>query len=210
MRSYLVLLVFWVVTCAMGASVSWSGLYVRTAGRLSDDHRTYNISGTITDESGTQIAIEGMMFEHGGIGESYLKSYDYSQTSAPVKNCWALMLMGDELNADTFKTATQIELCGYGNYTVGGTAINDPSDFYLVFEASDPDSLEGQTWYGWMHASIGDDKKLHLLGSDIALYGESLIVGGGSTTPEPSSGLLFLLGGAVLALLRRRGARGKP
>lgn len=204
MRSYVVLLVLFAITCAMGASVSWSGLYVRTAGRLSDDHRTYNISGTITDESGAQIAIEGMMFEHGGIGETYLKSYDYSQTSAPVKNCWALMLMGDELNAETFKAATQIELCGYGNYTVGGTVINDPTDFYLVFEASGPDQPDEQTWYGWMHASIDEDKKLHLLGSDIALYGESLTVGGGSATPEPAGGLLLLLGGAVL-MLRRRG-----
>ena len=122
---------------------------------------------------------------------------------APVKNAWFLVLYGDVINAETIRTATQLEFYDsvYGQEHEGGTLIADRRDFYLAFEASEYGVEDGQSWYGWAHVSVDDDLRMTLLGSGIGLNGESVIAG---AVPEPFGGLLLLLGMAVLALRRRR------
>ena len=93
------------------------------------------------------------------------------------------------------------------DYCTGGTLIENPSDFYMVFKVSEvlKDSSgysEGQTWYGWVHVAIDDNLEMTLLGEGINLYGGAVTVGE-SVTPKPSSALLLLVGGALLALRRR-------
>ena len=82
-------------------------------------------------------------------------------------------------------------------------------DFYLVFVAENwEDYVSGAAnphrWYGWVNLAVNADGALDVIGSDVAVYGDPLTVGGG-TTPEPSSGLLLLLGTAMLAVRRKNG-----
>ena len=154
--------------------------------------------------------MHSFLFGHMEDDNLYLKHEDFSHESMePTYNWWALALYGDIVSEATFDSLNHVEDTYINDPNaplVGGTQVENPSDFYMTFKVSEvlKDSSgysEGQSWYGWVHVSVDDDLRMTLLGSDINLTGGAVTVG---ATPEPSLALLLLVGGALLALRRRR------
>lgn len=121
----------------------------------------------------------------------------------PTFNWWALASYGEIVDKESFSRLTPIELFYVDDYYSGGTLIENPDDFYMVFKASEVliengDYVEGMTWYGWVHVSVDENLDMTLLGDGINLDGGPVTVG----IPEPSSALLLLLGCALMALRR--------
>ena len=141
----------------------------------------------------------------------YMRHMDFSlEDIEPTFNWWAFAVYGDIVGEENFEAINRIEDFYDNNVYAGGTLVENPSDFYMVFKVSEVlvenhDYVPGQTWYGWVHASIDENLEMTLLGDGINLDGGPVIVGEGGT-PEPTSGLLLLVGGALLALRRRRRA----
>ena len=150
------------------------------------------------------------MYGHTKDDKLYLKHEDFSgESMEPTFNWWAIVNYGEVVGNETFNSLQRIEdFCG-DEFCTGGTVVDNPTDFYMAFKASEVIFVsgvgyeEGESWYGWVHVSVDDELNMTLLGEGINLYGEPVVVGM-LPIPEPSAGTLLLLGLAGLALRRRR------
>ena len=203
--------VFLVAFPVFAATVSWS-IRRQDWYRESDNPliTTTTINGGVeSKDDASDAAIMGMIFTRTDTDGTHIKVYDYSGTAAPVNTRWLLAFYGDMLEVSTLPSFKDVELTATYDFGTGGDKIADPSDFYLVFVAENwEDYVSGAAnphrWYGWVNLAVNADGALDVIGSDVAVYGDPLTVGGG-TTPEPSSGLLLLLGTAMLAVRRKNG-----
>ena len=198
---------------AVAASAHWTGLDIFNGEFYSDSTRQFNFGADIYGSSGEYTWIFSSFFGNVRNGSLFLKHDDFSiESIEPTFNWWALAHCGDIVSEETFSSLTAIEdFVGNDRYT-GGTLVENPDDFYMVFKASEVllgvgDYEEGMTWYGWAHVSIDENFKMTLLGEGINLSGGAVVVGG---IPEPSSALLLLLGVAALTLRRRRNGPRQP
>jgi len=165
------------------------------------------VIGSVRADDGVPASAQGMIFTRTDSDGTYIKAYDYSHTAAPVNTRWLLAFYGDIVDASTITLLKDVELSGTYTYGTGGDKVADPSSFYLVFVAENWDDYvsgveDPHRWYGWVNLAVNADGALDVLGSDIAVYGDTLVVGGGGATPEPSAALLLLLGLGALALRR--------
>lgn len=203
--------VFLVAFPVFAATVSWS-IRRQDWYRESDNPliTTTTINGGVeSKDDASGASIMGMIFTRTDTDGTHIKVYDYSGTAAPVNTRWLLAFYGDMLEVSTLPSFKDVELTATYDFGTGGDKIADPSDFYLVFVAENwEDHVSGASnphrWYGWVNLAVNADGALDVIGSDVAVYGDPLTVGGG-TTPEPSSGLLLLLGTAMLAVRRKNG-----
>lgn len=193
-------------------SARWDGIRLLNGEWYSNGSREYLFYANIHGENGEIAWIFSSIYGHIENGNLSLKHVDFSQESMePTFNWWALALYGDVVSEVTFDSFVRIEDFYNSDpnapYT-GGTKIENPSDFYMVFKASevlleDREYVAGQSWYGWVHVSIDENLDMTLLEDGINLDGGPVVVGGGDfAIPEPSSALLLLVGGAMLALMR--------
>ena len=191
----------------LGATVSWSGVSRRDWYCPGESSVTItHVNGAVVAEDGAGASTTGMFFTRMTAEGASIKAYDYSHTAAPVNTKWLLVFYGDILDASTLPSFKAVELTESYDFGTGGDKIANPSDFYLVFVAEDWDdyvsgAMNPHVWYGWVNLAVNADGALDVLGSDIAVYGDTLVVGGGAT-PEPSGCLLFLLGLGALSLRR--------
>ena len=211
MRLVVAFFTFLLCDGVIAASANWSGISVIDDGIYNDDTAQYFLSGIVRNNTGNHAEINSELLGHKENGEMYLKHTDFSgEPDNPTYNWWAFAAYGDMVSDETFSSLNRIEDF-YGNdWYTGGTLVENPDDFYMAFKVSEViwdgnDYVAGETWYGWVHASIDDKLEMTLLGDGINLDGGSVMVGGGGT-PEPVSGLMLFLGGALLALRRRRRA----
>ena len=198
-----------VLCCSAGAATaSWNGLRLYR-GWTEGDAVVHGLSADIHGVNGEYAWIHSSIYGHVENGGLYLKHFDFSgESMEPTFNWWALALYGDIVGEATFASHQPIELFSHNDSPdKGGTLIETPDDFYMVFKVSEvlSDStgyVEGMSWYGWAHVSVDANLDMTLLGADINLQGGAITVGAG--IPEPSGGVLFLLGAVALALRRRR------
>ena len=210
MRNILVVITLMFCQAVFAVPVSWSGVSVMDGGHYQGGAHGYWLGGDIYGANNTHASIFSSMYGHVENGDFYLKHQDFSKESMePTYNWWALALYEDIVSEATFDSLTHIEDTYINDPNVplvGGTQVENPSDFYMAFKVSEvlKDSSgysEGQSWYGWVHVSVDDNLNMTLLGEGINLSGGAVTVG---ATPEPSGTLLLLVGGALLALRRRR------
>ena len=192
----------------VAAPAHWTGISLSDDGIHSEPEQ-YFLGADIYGENGEYTWILSFMAGHKENGRFYLKHCDFSiEPLQPTFNWWALAHYGDVVWEESFKSLAQIENFYVDEYYTGGTLIENPSDFYMVFKASEVlvegrDYVEGMTWYGWVHVSIDENLEMTLLEDGINLTGGPVTVGiYESGIPEPSSALLLLVGGAMLALMR--------
>jgi len=205
----IVIAVLMVVLCegVIAATANWSGVSVMTGGNYYGDVANYSMGGVVRGRA----EIHSEFFAHTEGEKLYMRHMDFSlEDIEPTFNWWAFAVYGDIVGEENFEAINRIEDFYDNNVYAGGTLVENPSDFYMVFKVSEVlvenhDYVPGQTWYGWVHASIDENLEMTLLGDGINLDGGPVMVGKGST-PEPVSGLLLLVGGALLALRRRRRA----
>ena len=205
----IVIAVLMVVLCegVIAATANWSGVSVMTGGNYYGDVANYSMGGVVRGRA----EIHSEFFAHTEGEKLYMRHMDFSlEDIEPTFNWWAFAVYGDIVGEENFEAINRIEDFYDNNVYAGGTLVENPSDFYMVFKVSEVlvenhDYVPGQTWYGWVHASIDENLEMTLLGDGINLDGGPVMVGKGST-PEPVFGLLLLVGGALLALRRRRRA----
>ena len=203
----IVIAVLMVVLCegVIAATANWSGVSVMTGGNYYGDVANYSMGGVVRGRA----EIHSEFFAHTEGEKLYMRHMDFSlEDIEPTFNWWAFAVYGDIVGEENFEAINRIEDFYDNNVYAGGTLVENPSDFYMVFKVSEVlvenhDYVPGQTWYGWVHASIDENLEMTLLGDGINLDGGPVMVGEGGT-PEPTSGLLLLVGGALLALRRRK------
>ena len=194
----------------IAASAYWSGVHVINGGVDYDDVGLCYLSGMVRDNEGKSAEINSSFFWHNENENLYLKHKDFSlEDIEPTFNWWAFAAYGDIVSEETFNSLNHIEDFYSNDFYTGGTLVENPDDFYMTFKVSEvlldgSDYVAGQTWYGWVHVSIGENLEMTLLGEGINLSGGAVTVG---AIPEPSSALLLLAGGALLALRRRSSAK---
>jgi hypothetical protein len=201
----IVIAVLMVVLCegVIAASANWSGVSVMTGGNYYGDVANYSMGGVVRGRA----EIHSEFFAHTEGEKLYMRHMDFSlEDIEPTFNWWAFAVYGDIVGEENFEAINRIEDFYDNNVYAGGTLVENPSDFYMVFKVSEVlvenhDYVPGQTWYGWVHASIDENLNMTLLGDGINLTGGAVTVG---ASPEPASGSLLLLGGALLALRRQR------
>ncbi len=187
----------------IAAPAHWAGISLSDDG-IPGEPAQYFISSDIYGANGEYTWILSFMAGHMEDGGFLLKHKDFSSESMePTFNWWALASYGDIVDKESFSRLTPIELFYVDDYYSGGTLIENPSDFYMVFKASEVliengEYVEGMTWYGWVHVSVDENLYMTLLDDGINLDGGPVTVG----IPEPSSALLLLLGCALMALRR--------
>ena len=196
-----------------GATVTWTGIRVQSWVLDCDDPlmTTTTLRGGVLADDGGGATAQGLICTRTDTAGTYIKAFDYSITAAPVNTRWLLAYCGDVLRASTLSLFTDVELTRTYDYGTGGDKIVNPSDFYLVFVTEDWDDYisgveDPHIWYGWVNLAVNANGALDVLGSDIAVYGDPMIVGVGAV-PEPGSGFLLLVGLPALMLRRRRGNR---
>ena len=207
-----IVIVTMIVLCngAVASPAYWTGIDLRDCGwNPYQGAHAYSISGSIHGENG-HADLSSDLYGHVENGTFYLKHVDFSLEMDPTFNWWVLAYYGDVVGSNTFDSMAHVEdVYIGGNMSVGGTPVENPSDFYMAFKASEVIFVsgvgyeEGESWYGWVHVSVDDELNMTLLGEGINLYGEPVVVGM-LPIPEPSAGTLLLLGLAGLALRRRR------
>jgi len=203
MRRFLIAVILFLTHFLSAASVTWTGIQTFRVDYLDSDKKCYQISGEIHDDTGANGTLTALLYGHTEEGAYYLKSYDYSQTTAPVLNSWVLAYYSQILGPETFADANAIQRCLYEDNFTDGTLVIDPSDFYLGFVTSEYGVENGRSWYGWAHVSIDEEKNMNVLAAGVNLDGGAVVVGS-TPTPEPSSALLLLLGLGMLGLRRGR------
>ena len=212
MRIVITMLMLCLCNGINAASAYWSGISVIDDGYYKDEIAQYFMGGIVRNDEGNGASVNSSFYGHKENGNVYLKHDDFAtEQNEPTFTWWALALYGDIVCNATFGSLTHIEDFISNDPEIwysGGTKVENPDDFYMAFKVSEvlldgSDYVEGQTWYGWVHASIDENLEMTLLGDGINLDGGPVMVGEGST-PEPVSGLLLLVGGALLALRRRR------
>ena len=212
MRCFVAVAVVMFYRVAFAAPANWTDITLTNGALYPNGSREYHFGADIYGENGAHAWMHSFLFGHMEDDNLYLKHEDFSHESMePTYNWWALALYADIVSEATFDSLNHVEDTYINDPNaplVGGTQVENPSDFYMTFKVSEvlKDSSgysEGQSWYGWVHVSVDDDLRMTLLGSDINLTGGAVTVG---VTPEPTSALLLLVGGALLALRRRRGS----
>ena len=212
MRIAIAIILFMLYKEASATAALWSGIRLLNDGVYTDNIGEYGFLGNVSNDEGNRADIISEFFAHKESDNLYLKHEDYSLESTEATfNWWAFAVYGDIVGEENFNALKHIEDF-YGNdWYTGGTLVENPDDFYMVFKVSEVlldekyNYVPGQTWYGWVHASIDENLEMTLLGDGINLDGGSVTVGGGGT-PEPASCPLLLVGGALLVLRRRRRA----
>ena len=192
---------------AFAATASWTGVSLCGYEGWFSDYgvQGYNFAGNIYGETG-RTWIHSDFYGRMEGGHFHLQHEDYSMVMDPTFNWWVLACYGDVVDMNTFGVMTPVDSYK-GDVLSGGTVVENPSDFYMAFKASEVIFVsgvgyeEGETWYGWVHVSVDDDLNMTLLDEGINLYGGPVIVG---AIPEPSAAVLVLVGLAALALRRRR------
>jgi len=209
MRLVVAFFTFLLCNGVIAASTYWSDISLMSGGGDNKNTGGGYLLGYGIDSSGKRANITSSFFWHKENSNLYLKHEDFSgEPDNPTYNWWAFAAYGDVVSDETFSSLNRIEDF-YGNdWYTGGTLVENPDDFYMAFKVSEviwdgSDYVAGETWYGWVHASIAENLEMTLLGDGINLNGGLVMVGEGAT-PEPASGLLLLVGGALLALRRRR------
>ena len=200
-KNIILLFILSLVGSGFSATASWRGVTISNGTRFGNPTQDYSIDGGITTESGLSVAITASMFGRFEGEKFYLNSYDYSETAVPVDNRWVLTYWGEMLGQDTIDSATEINLCSYATESIGGTVVVNWQDFYLGFQATETTD-SGESFFGWLHVSVGDDWKMTLLDSGVNLSGGAVRVGN-ANIPEPSCALLVLVGLTALALRRQ-------
>ena len=209
MRSAFAIAVLMLCNGAFASSAYWTGANLSNSGWSPElGAQAYYIYSDIYGDTGHTWLLSGF-FGHIEDGGLRLKHIDFSdEPMEPTFNWWVVAHYGDMVGADTFGSMNNIEDVDISDdLSAGGTLVENPSDFYMAFKASEVIFVsgvgyeEGETWYGWVHVSVDDDLNMTLLDEGINLYGGPVVVG---AIPEPSSAVLMLVGLAWLALRRRR------
>ncbi len=206
MKSFFLVAVLISCHVAFPATAQWSGIRVGTGGMYGSTTKYYSLQGRVDSENGHHAAINAALYGHEQGGRMFFEQRDFSYALTPTISRWAPVLLGAIIDETTFYDAAVIPLTFQDDYDGNGIAVQDYSDFYMAFRVTEPvisgeNVLEGMSWYGWVHVSIGDDLSMTLIDSGINLSGGGVVVG---ASPEPSSALLLLAGGALLALRRKR------
>ena len=208
MRTTITILMFMLCSNVGAATAYWTGLHLSQGEGYGSDTVNYTFTGYVYGENGELGRCFSDIYGHMENGRFYLKQMDFSvEMMDPTFIWWSLALYGDIVGEATFGSHRPVEPFYSGaDENKGGTLVETPDDFYMVFKVSEvlSDStgyVEGMTWYGWAHVSVDASLGMTLLDSGIDLYGGAVTVG--ASIPEPSGGVLLLLGLAALGLRRR-------
>ena len=211
MRKVLAIVV--VLSCwgVLAAAARWNGIGLSNGGWYANGSREYHFSSDIYGANGQYAWVHSYFYGRAGDDGLSLKHFDFSHESMdPTYNWWVLAAYGDFVSEATFDSLARIEdfySTDPNAPFTDGTKVENPSDFYMAFKASEVllsghEYVEGRSWYGWVHVSVDEDMEMTLLGEGINLSGGGVTVG---AIPEPAAGLLVVVGAALL-VLRRRGS----
>ena len=210
MKVYVLLSMMLFCNCVFAAVVSWSGasVYNNWSDRPGEIENYDIYANFYRDDGKYNTWLFSYIFAHKNDEGLFLKHQDFSAESMePTYNWWVLAQYGEIVGGETFDSYTHVEDTSDYSFYDGGTLVDSPDDFYLVFKASEvlhssEGYMEGQTWYGWLHVSIDENLHMTLLDQNVNLSGGAVTVGV-SPTPEPTMKSLLLVGLAGILLLRR-------
>ena len=213
MRKCLFLLMMSRCLGGMAAPAYWSGVQLTNGEIWGSNTHLYSFDGYLISERGTHASVLASLYGHEEGGRLFLEQEDFSHELDPTINRWALAIYGEIIGENTFLDAIPVPSTTQYDYEGKGVEVENRSDFYMVFKASEivwdgHEYTGGQAWYGWVHVSIDENLDMTLLEDGINLDGGPVTVGiYESGIPEPSSALLLIVGGALLALVRLKGVQ---